>query len=368
MSGSKMLLASAAVAALCVAGLGGYALTDQARAANAGPQTNGRVDNFRLPSADLQSYELYRMADAPAVVILTQANGCKASEAAAATLQGLKVKYHDKGVEFLMLNSNLKDGLEATQGEAAKISGGIPILRDTEQLVGENLGVTTAGEAIVINPKTWQVIWRGSMDAKTGSEILDTVLSGSPVKAAAKAAKGCTIDFPARAHAADYAKISYVKDIAPIVEGKCIECHQQGSIGPMELTSYEKVKAFSPMIREVVRTDRMPPFQTERAIGHFDGDKRLTDSQVKTLVHWIEAGSPRGEGADPLAQARHVAPEWPLGKPDLVLDIPAYTIPATGVVDYQHPWTANPLTEGRWIRASTIKPGARQAVHHILTG
>jgi hypothetical protein len=28
----------------------------------------------------------------------------------------------------------------------------------------------------------------------------------------------------------------------------------------------------------------------------------------------------------------------------------------------------NPLTEGKWIRATTVKPGDRQAVHHILSG
>ncbi|CAN5238758.1 hypothetical protein BH11PSE2_BH11PSE2_03100 [soil metagenome] len=65
---------------------------------------------------------------------------------------------------------------------------------------------------------------------------------------------------------------------------------------------------------------------------------------------------------------RHVAPEWPLGKPDMVLDIPAYSIPASGIVDYQRPWVANPLTEGRWLRASTIKVDSRQGVHHVLTG
>jgi hypothetical protein len=122
------------------------------------------------------------------------------------------------------------------------------------------------------------------------------------------------------------------------------------------------------MIRETIRTNRMPPYQADPSVGHFSGDKRLSPDQLKTLVHWIEAGAPRGEGADTLAQVRHVAPDWPLGKPDLVLDIPSYTVPASGVVDYQRPWVVNPLTEGRWLRASTIKVNARQAVHHILTG
>jgi hypothetical protein len=82
----------------------------------------------------------------------------------------------------------------------------------------------------------------------------------------------------------------------------------------------------------------------------------------------VNDGGPRGEGADPLAARRHVAQEWPLGKPDLVLDVPTFTIPASGVVDYQHPWVANPLTEGRWIRATTVKVEQRQGVHHLLTG
>jgi hypothetical protein len=112
----------------------------------------------------------------------------------------------------------------------------------------------------------------------------------------------------------------------------------------------------------------MPPYQADPSVGHFTSDKRLSPDQIKTLVHWIEAGAPRGDGVDPLAMVRHVAPEWPLGKPDLVLDIPSYTIPASGIVDYQRPWIKNPLTEGRWLRASTIKVNARQAVHHVLTG
>jgi hypothetical protein len=61
-------------------------------------------------------------------------------------------------------------------------------------------------------------------------------------------------------------------------------------------------------------------------------------------------------------------PDWPLGKPDLILDIPAYNVPATGVVDYQRPYVKNPLTVDKWIKASTIKVDNRQAVHHILTG
>src|SRR5436190_18546897 len=333
MTRSKVLMAGAASAvALALGYVGVSALTSTAFAAGDVATAAKRIDNFRLASADLQSYELYRMADAPAVVILTQQNGCAASAASAAVLQTLKSQYKDKGVEFLMLNSTPANNRDSILAEGKKLGGDIPILMDANQLTGENLQVAKAGEVIVINPKTWQVAFRGALDAKSGAQVLDQVIAGQPVKVAAKAASGCTIDFPARAHAAEFTKISYAKQVAPILEEKCVACHQPGGIGPMELTSYDKVKGFSPMIREVIRTQRMPPYQADPSVGHFSDDKRLSADQIKTLIHWIEAGAPRGDGVDLLAQTRHEAPEWPLGKPDVILDIPAYTIPASGIV------------------------------------
>jgi len=112
----------------------------------------------------------------------------------------------------------------------------------------------------------------------------------------------------------------------------------------------------------------MPPWDPDPLVGKFKDDKSLSGDQIKTLVNWVEAGAPRGEGEDPLAKVKHVAPEWPLGKPDLIVDIPSYKVPATGVVDYQYPTVANPLKEGKWLKAATARVDQRQVVHHILSG
>ena len=85
-------------------------------------------------------------------------------------------------------------------------------------------------------------------------------------------------------------------------------------------------------------------------------------------MHWAEAGAPRGEGDDPLALADNRAVEWPLGEPDLIIDIPAYEVPANGVVDYQFPLVKNPLDKPVWIVATDILPGDRNVVHHVLFG
>ncbi|MAK62934.1 MAG: alkyl hydroperoxide reductase [Ponticaulis sp.] len=134
------------------------------------------------------------------------------------------------------------------------------------------------------------------------------------------------------------------------------------------MDSYQTVQGWAPMIREVIRTDRMPPWHADPEIGTFHADRSLTNDEIKTLVHWVEAGAPRGEGEDPLQAVEHVAPDWPLGEPDLLLTLPAYTVPANGVVDYVHPIVENPLTEDKWLKATTIRAGNRQVVHHVLSG
>jgi peroxiredoxin len=344
-----------------------------AESASAHPQ---RVGNFMLVDENLNAHELYRMADKPAIVLITQMNGCPISRSQAPAYKELEQEFAAKGVQFMMLNSAPQDTRETIAQEAKDAGYDMPILLDQNQLVGEALGVQRTAEVIVIDPKTWNVVYHGPVDDRSdygggqrppqhhwAADAINAVLAGQPVQQASIAAKGCLIDFPAKE-----TKVTYVHDVAPILEKNCVACHEKGGIGPFAMSSYEMVKGFSPMIREVVMTHRMPPYNADPHVGQFSDNKNLTPDEIKTLVHWVNEGSPRGEGADPLAAEPHVAQEWPLGKPDLILHVPAYTIPATGVVDYQHPWVANPETTGHWIRATTVKVEQRQGVHHILTG
>jgi mono/diheme cytochrome c family protein len=370
MSGAKLgvlaLLASTAAIMGCSSDASSpNALTHGAGGAATVAAAPAGVDNFMLVDQNMEAHELYRLADAKAVVIVTQANGDAVMRGLSPALKNLKAAYAAKGVEFMMLNSSLKDSREAIQAEAEKAGYEAPILMDANQLVGESLGVTRSAEVFVVDPKSWKVAWRGALAGAGAAKALDALTAGQAVTVAdATPSRGAAIAFPERG----VTKVSYAKDVAPILEAKCVACHQDGGIGPFAMTNYQMVKGFAPMIREVIRTDRMPPYHADPHVGKFSDSQRLSSDQVKTLVHWIEAGAPRGEGADPLGAVRHVAQEWPLGKPDLVLNVPAYTIPASGVVDYQRPVIANPATEGKWIRASTVKPGSRQGVHHLLTG
>ena len=367
---TRQVMLAGAAALLLAAAAGGVALANNVEA---GSMTPTRVDNFRLTDNHGFAQDLKRLVDVKGIVLVASVNGDAGSQHAAKILEGLKSQHPD--IAFLMVNSSAKSR-EEVAAEAAKLGLTVPVLHDELQLAGEQLGVSYAGEAFLIEPRTLRILYRGPVDASGASApakgylkaALKDVLAGRPVATASVAGKGTPIKFVERTRRAEHAKISYAKDVAPILEAKCVVCHQAGGIAPFAMSDYNQVKMFAPMIREAIRTKTMPPWHPDPAVGKFDHDGGLSANQIRTIVHWVEAGAPRGEGEDPLAKEAHKAPDWPLGTPDLVLDVPAYTVPASGVVDYQFPATVNPQTESRWVKAATLLPGDRQATHHILSG
>jgi hypothetical protein len=257
----------------------------------------------------------------------------------------------------------------------------LPILVDETQLIGEALGADRTADIFVVNPKDWHVVYRGPMDDRLSygtqkpvagknylTDALDAALAGKPVAVAKAEALGCLVNLPERANRDAHAKISYSDRIAPLLADKCVACHRDGGVAPWAMTGYDIVRGFAPMMREVVRTKRMPPWHADPHYGSFVGDRSMTNTDAKDLVHWIEAGTPRGNGPDPLATLDKTWAEWSLGKPDLIVEVPPYDVPATGVINYQYPHAANPLGRDVWIRAIEIIPGDRSVVHHVLAG
>jgi hypothetical protein len=327
------------------------------------------VDNFRLLDQRGDSHELYYLSDMKAVVLMVQQNGCKESSGSIARLNELRDQYKARGVEVLMLNSSLKDDRASIAAETQKLGTTIPVLDDELQLIGESLDATRAGEVLVINPVGWKLEYRGpvaSGKSNYAADAVESLTTGQPVKTAKAAAKGCSVRMPEYDARRAHEKISYSKTIAPMLEDKCVTCHRTGGIGPWQMTSYDMVKGFSPMIREVLRTERMPPWHADPHYGAFRNDRSLSNEQVKTLVHWIEAGSPKDKADDPLLAFKKDWPQWAHGTPDAIIEIPAFNVPATGTVAYQNPVVKNTIGRDVWIRAVDFTPGDRTVVHHIL--
>jgi hypothetical protein len=322
------------------------------------------VDNFRLMDHLGGSHELYYFSDMKAVALMIHDTSCRASESYVAKLNQVRDQYMSRGVQVFMLDSSLKDTRAIVQNNSVKLSNTVPVLLDPLQLVGESLSADRAGEVLIINPQNWTVAYRGSVDGV--HEALEATLTDAAIKKPKQSVKGCAVRMPEMHRDHAHAKISYEKTIAPILSNRCVTCHRQGGIAPWQMSNYEIVRGFAPMMREVVRTQRMPPWHADPHFGVFSNNRALTDDETKALVHWVEAGAPHGKGDDPLAKSISVRPEWPLGEPDLIVEIPTFNVPATGAIPYQNPRVKNPLGHDAWVRAVDFAPTNRSVVHHIL--
>jgi hypothetical protein len=340
-----------------------------------------RVDNFMLLDQHGASHELYYLSDAKAVVLMVHGCGCPIVRNAVPGLKEIRDRYRAQGVEFLLINSNLQDDRTTVAKETTEFAIDFPILLDRTQLIGESLGVTRTADVFVIDPRSWTLVYRGPIDdrlaygkqkpAATHAYLraaLDALLAGEPVAVAQAETAGCLVHLPERERREQHAQISYSEVVAPLLMRRCASCHRAGGVAPWAMTGYTTVRGFAPMMREVVRTGRMPPWHADPHYGSFVGDRSMTEEEIRTLVHWIEAGAPRGEGPDPLAGLESARSEWNLGEPDLVVEVPAFEVPATGVVDYQYPRLPNPMDRDVWVRAVEIIPGERSVVHHVLAG
>jgi hypothetical protein len=171
--------------------------------------------------------------------------------------------------------------------------------------------------------------------------------------------------------------VTFTKDVVPILQAKCVSCHEAGSIGPISLRTYEEVRPWARSIRQRVATRQMPPWHIDRSVGvqHFQNDMSLTDAQVETIVNWVDQGAPRGNPADmpplkPVATSLYWQAERDgYGPPDLVITSGEQTMPAQSQDQWWRPVVDIPVTEPRWVRMVEIRPSnlpGRKILHHSV--
>lgn len=130
------------------------------------PQPGGAsatVENFTLSDQSGTPHELHGLIDAPAIVIATQVNGDPLSREAVQSLEGIKAVF--RKAEYFLLNSSPVDTRVTIAAEANALGSTIPFLDDEAQTVGRDLGFTQTGEAIIIDPAGWKIVYRGPVSA-----------------------------------------------------------------------------------------------------------------------------------------------------------------------------------------------------------
>lgn len=275
-------------------------------------QAQDQVGDFTLIDHKGDPHYLSRYGWADALVVISHATGCQINQENVARYKTVRSNFEHQNVAFVMMNSDHEDDRDAIRAEDAVWEWEYPIMIDRTQLVAEDLGIEQAGQVVVIEPSRGNILYRGPMDLEGGQEggmqasdgsgvfnLLDQVVAGEidtrnaeTVEHEMEAADGCALEFPARErHMAEAP--DYETEVAPILIERCVGCHVEGGIGPFAMNSHQMVMGWSPMIREVIMTGRMPPMQVDPDIGSWTNSGNMPIEEKQTLIHWIDAGAPR---------------------------------------------------------------------------
>lgn len=155
----------------------------------------------------------------------------------------------------------------------------------------------------------------------------------------------------------------FAGNVAPILYRACAPCHRQGGAGPFPLLSYADVRKRAAQVAAVTGSRYMPPWLPEKGYGDFEGERRLTDEEIRTIANWVAAGAP--EGPEAATPPPNFIQGWQFGNPNLVLEAQAaFQAPAAGPDVYWNFVFRPALPSVRYVRAMEILPGDRQLVHH----
>ena len=186
-------------------------------------------------------------------------------------------------------------------------------------------------------------------------------------------------------------EVTFTKDIAPILQRSCENCHRAEGVAPMSLTTYEEVRPWARAIKTRTgigpKAGVMPPFYVEKNIGiqKYQNDPSLSELEIAKIAKWADSGAPRGNAADmPPPKQYADARAWTIGTPDLIVKLPEITVKGNAPDWWgEIPSTNIGLTEDRYVAALEIKEfndvnskaggnratvGGRYIFHHMIWG
>jgi len=168
-------------------------------------------------------------------------------------------------------------------------------------------------------------------------------------------------------------QVTFYKDVSPIFQEHCQQCHMEGSIAPFSLITYQESRRYAARIRQRVADRIMPPWHVNPYIGiqDFKNSRALSEDEISTIVAWVDAGAPAGNEADAPPPVSFPGSDSfmlldRLGEPDLIIKTTPFTVPAHGNDQWWRPEVPTGLTQDRWVRAMEVLPSSRKVTHHFL--
>jgi len=164
-------------------------------------------------------------------------------------------------------------------------------------------------------------------------------------------------------------RVTFTRDIAPILQENCQNCHRPGQIGPMPLTTYAEVRPWAKAIKQQVGLRKMPPYFAHPDSLPMRGDLNLTQKEIDTLIAWVDRGAPQGDPKDmpPPREFKTFEGGWQLKEPDIVLQLPQpFEIGGDQSDLYQCFQIPFDSDVELWLKGVEFQPDNTNVVHHFI--
>jgi mono/diheme cytochrome c family protein len=344
--------------------------------------------DLMLPSCDGTTVRLGQLCGQRGTIVVFLSTQCPISNGYIPTLNRLAQRYTPQGIGLVGINPNAGQSLADIRAHRNEYRIAFPVLRDPQAATATVWEIDTC-PAVVLLDAHGRVAYRGRIDDRYQrrggtaraprrddlEEALGDLLAGRAVRVPRTDAIGCPIHRePAEIAAAPQEPgpalvappaVTYARDVAPLLQRHCQECHRPGGVAPFSLTTYDDARSWAEDIRLFTSNGRMPPWKPVEGFGDFLHPRRMTAEEIACIDRWVRAGCPLGN-PDELPPPREFSNDWALGEPDLVLTIPEYELAADGPDVYQCFVLPTDLDRDRFVTAFEVKPGNAQVVHHVI--
>ena len=314
-------------------------------------------------------------AGSKATVVVFMQFECPISSEYGTELARLATFYSSKGVNFIGVIPNSDEDAELKK-DAREYKIGFPVLHDAKLILVDALGAKITPEVFLLDSKG-AVVYSGRVDdswterlrrnvtpkKKDLVDAIESYLANKELVIKKTDAVGCPISRPLPKVAEG--KVTYHRDIAPIIQEKCQACHRPGEVAPFSLTSFNDAVRWKDLLVEVVEKKQMPPWLPSGGL-HYRGERRMSDAETSLLRNWVKGGCAEGDFANAPLPKRFTE-GWQLGEPDLILEASEDMVLAgTGKDLFRCMVLPTNLTEDKIVVAYEFRPGNRRVVHHTL--
>jgi hypothetical protein len=158
--------------------------------------------------------------------------------------------------------------------------------------------------------------------------------------------------------------VTFNKDVLPVLQKNCQNCHRPGQIAPMSLLTYTDARPWAKAMKNAVVSKTMPPWFADPQYGHFSNDRRLKQAEIDAISKWADAGAPEGNVKDAPSPIQWPENGWQI-KPDYIVDGPKYEVPAKGVVEWTWYVVPGGFTKDTWVTSIEVLPSQLAVTHHV---